>query len=254
VSFGINSVTQELFFDLIYGGTSASTSDDAPTNQMISYKVDRSTLDILKVYIGSPRAANVLQLTNGDILTTNIGDINVTTPTTVGSAVFYQKNPAALRSGIIDVLTLKQVNQDSLIPTGLTKPNTIGDPDYIAPHIDTTLCSLTYTLAAPTNIILTATDAPRYSIDFGLNDDVVKNPALASITATIRNATTSTTLGTKVWTIPNTPNPNAFFDSQSLSGITAGNTIVVDLVYKNFSNVAIATYNNIVSVTAVVNS
>jgi hypothetical protein len=253
VIFGINSITGELFVDLIYGGTAIASSDDAPTNQMISYKIDRSTLDIKKTYIGGPRATSVLALTNGDILTINVGDINPSSPTTVGSAVFYQQNPSALPNGIIDVLTLKEVNEDTLVPTGNTKANVSSDPDYIAPHTDTTLCPVSYTLDAPSNIILTAkSTGSRYSIDFGLNDDVVKNPVLASITATIRNTTTSSTLGTKVWSIPNTPNNNAFFDEQSLAGISTGDTIVVDLVYKNSSNTAVATYNSVVSVTAVV--
>lgn len=252
VSFGINSVTNELFMDLTYGGTAISPSDNAPVNQMVSYKVDRNTLDILKTYIGSPRASNILQLTNGDIMTAVPNDLNPSSPTTVGTATFYQENPAALTNGIVDILTLKEVNEDTLVPTGATKPNIISDPDYIAPHEDTTLCPVTYTLDAPDNIILTAHSTDdSYSIDFGLNDDVVKNPNLASIVATIRNATTAATIGSKTWTIPNTPNPNAFFDSQILTGIATGNNIVVDLVYRNASAVAIATYNNIVSFVAV---
>lgn len=252
VSFGINSVTNELFMDLTYGGTAISPSDNAPVNQMVSYKVDRNTLEILKTYIGSPRASNILQLTNGDIMTAVPNDLNPSSPTTIGTATFYQENPAALTNGIIDILTLKEVNEDTLVPTGATKPNIISDPDYIAPHEDTTLCPVTYTLDAPDNIILTAHSTDdSYSIDFGLNDDVVKNPNLASIVATIRNATTVATIGTKTWTIPNTPNPNAFFDTQILTGIATGNNIVVDLVYRNASAVAIATYNNIVSFVAV---
>jgi hypothetical protein len=250
-TFNINGVTNELFIDLTYGGNSASSSDDAPINQMVSYKVDRSTLDILKTYIGTPKASNLVPLTNGDIVTSILGDLNPSAPTTVGQAIFYQKNTSSLKNGTVDVLTLKQVNDNTMVPTGQTKPNSPSDPDYIAPYLDTTLCPVSYTLAAPSNIILTASaTGPRYSIDFGLNDDVVMNPVLASIVATIRNSTTSSTLGTKTWTIPNGTSPNAFFDAQILAGISAGNTIVVDLVYRNASNVAIATYNNAVSVTA----
>ena len=253
VNFNINSVTEELFCDIIYGGISALVSDDAPINQMVSYKINRSTLEIEKTYIGSPRAATLLQLTDGTVITTNVGDINIASPTTVGSAIFYQENPAALTNGIVDVLTLKEVNEDTLVPSGNTKPNTPSDPDYIAPYEDTTLCPVTYTLNAPANIIMTANGTDeRYAIDFGLNDDVIKNPVLATILATIRNATTATTLGTKIWTIPNTPNPNAFFDEQVfVGGINTGDNIVVDLVYRNASTTPIATYNNIISFVAV---
>lgn len=253
VSYGLNSITGELFFDVLYSDTDLTAAGDAPPSELISYKIDRSTLDILKTYIGTPRASNLLSLTNGDILTVQAVTLNPSSPTTAGIATFYQENPSALVNGIIDILTLKEVNEDTLVPSGATKPNVIGDPDYIAPHEDTTLCPVSFTLAPPSNIILSAiSTGSRYAIDFGLNDNVVKNPVLASITATIRNITTSTTLGTKIWTIPNTPNLNAFFDSQALAGISTGNSITVDLVYKNASSTPIATFNNIVTVTAVV--
>src|SRR5690606_35773025 len=44
----INPTTMELYCDLVYGGTSAFTTDDAPLTEMISYKINRSTLDIEK--------------------------------------------------------------------------------------------------------------------------------------------------------------------------------------------------------------
>lgn len=251
VAYGLNSITNDLFLDLFYGDDQIPTTGDAPLNELISYKLDRVTLDIKKTYIGNPRASNLLVLTNGDIVTVIAGSLNPSVPQTSGVLTFYQQNPAALTNGIIDVLTLKEVNEDTLVPTGATKPNIISDPDYIAPHEDTTLCPVSYTLNPPDSIILTADDSDNYyAIDFGLNDDVVKNPVLASIVATIRNTTTSSTLGTKTWTIPNTPNNNAFFDKQTLSGITAGNNITIDLVYRNASSTPIATFNNIVSVTA----
>lgn len=37
-------------------------------------------------------------------------------------------------------VTLQQYNTDTDIPTGLTKPNDIGDPDYIAPALDEVSC------------------------------------------------------------------------------------------------------------------
>lgn len=38
------------------------------------------------------------------------------------------------------ITTLIQINVVTGIPTGLTKPNTVGDPDYIAPAIDNDAC------------------------------------------------------------------------------------------------------------------
>lgn len=38
--------------------------------------------------------------------------------------------------------TLEQYYTDDDTPTGVTKPNTVGDPDYVAPVTDTTTCPL----------------------------------------------------------------------------------------------------------------
>lgn len=38
--------------------------------------------------------------------------------------------------------TLIQINDRTGLPTGVTKPNILTDPDYIAPTIDTQSCPL----------------------------------------------------------------------------------------------------------------
>lgn len=38
--------------------------------------------------------------------------------------------------------TLEQYYLDDNTPTGVTKPNVISDPDYVAPVTDTTTCPL----------------------------------------------------------------------------------------------------------------
>lgn len=37
---------------------------------------------------------------------------------------------------------LEQYNPDTGVPTGLEKPNTIGDPDYVPPITNLTACPL----------------------------------------------------------------------------------------------------------------
>lgn len=37
---------------------------------------------------------------------------------------------------------LKQIDTTTGLPTGLIKPNVIGDPDYVPPTLDYTICPL----------------------------------------------------------------------------------------------------------------
>jgi len=245
----INSVTGELFCDVTYGGTSSSTSDNAPTIEMVSYKINRTTLDIEKVYIGDPKATSLTVLTTGQIVSTTVGAVNPSSPTSVGQAIFSEKNTDSLKNGTLDVLTLKEINSSTGAATGNTKTNLSADPDYIAPYFDSDLCPVDYTLNPPSNVILTAKGA-RYALEFGLNDDVVMNPALAYVKATIKNLSTSSTVTTKTWTIPNIPNRNAFIDNQAVT-ITVGSNISVDLEYLNSSSAPIATFTNIKSFTSI---
>ena len=45
-------------------------------------------------------------------------------------------------TGIKIYANLEQYYIDNNVATGVTKPNTIGDPDYIAPTLDLTFCPL----------------------------------------------------------------------------------------------------------------
>jgi hypothetical protein len=243
----ITSGNNELYFDIVYGGISELESDDAPISEMVTYKINRSSLDIEKIYIGTPRAHQLIKLSDGSLVSTTSGDINPTSPTSNGIANFYITNPNSLKNGIVDILTLKEVNETNNIPTGNTKINSTANADYIAPHTDLNLCTVNYTLNAPSSIITTVTPT-RYDIEFGLNDDVVLNPQLAKIRADFYNG--ATLVATIYWNVPNVPNPNAFFKSGTTS-LTVGDTITVNLQYLNISNTPIATYNNIRSVTVV---
>lgn len=242
VQLDVNALTMEMYADIIYGGVSASISDDAPLSELVSYKIDRSTLNIDKIYIGASKANALVALSNGDVISTVSGDINPTTPTSTGVSTFYKKNTNTLKNGIIDILTLKEVNASNNVPTGNTKPNLTSNSDYIAPHTDTTLCPVNYTLNAPSSVVATVTPT-RYNIEFGLNDDVILNPDLAKITATFVKG--STTVATVTWNVPNTPNRNAFFKSGITSGLSVGDAVTINLQYLNVSNTPIATYNAI---------
>jgi len=51
-------------------------------------------------------------------------------------------NNADTNTGYVHVETLEQYNVATGQPTGVTKPNSISDPDYIADYPDTTMCAI----------------------------------------------------------------------------------------------------------------
>lgn len=247
----INLVTNELFMDVVYGGLSASGVDDASQGTKVSYRVDRSTLAINKIYIGLTKSTNLLELPNGTFNTTTRGNNNLDTPTYLGVSTFYIPNPSPLRNGHVDILTLKEETSVGN-PTGVTKANTVGDPNYIAPSINLTLCPVTYALTPPSSIVATANSGEsRYYVEFGLDDNVVLNPSLASIQVSVKDETTSTILATKTWTLPHVVGNNAFSDNGSAVGMTTGDTISISLVYLDSSATPLATFTSITSLSAV---
>lgn len=247
VGMAINKQTNELFFDCYYGDNgSAYTPDgtaDALPSKMISYKIDRDTLEIKKVYIGQVKGTNLTVLPSGKFLTFQLGGNTPTAPESTGSYFLYTSNPDTLKTGVVRVTTLKQINVNNGTATGVTKPNTVGDPDYIADYVDNTACPITYTTAAPVGAVLTA-KTTKITLEFGLDADVVKNPAIAKIRVTFKNG--GTQVGLVEWTLPNTPNENAFiYSAAPTTAISVGNTIVANLEYVDSSNIVLDVHNSI---------
>lgn len=245
--------TGDLFFNIQYGDLSEVNNNngvaDALLTDLITYKINRSTLEIEKIYIGEPRNDFFkTTTTNQYIGIQGVGapPSEIATPSETGSVLFYIPNPSPLFTGMRTVLTLEEYNVDTNVATGSTKPNTIGDPDYIAPALDLTLCPVNYTLDAPSRIIATV-KAASYVFEFGLNADVYSNPVLDHIDVVVRNTTSVTTIATTTFTLPNTPNIAAFFRDHTIGTGSAGNNFAIDVIYYNSSNVAIATYNNILT-------
>lgn len=78
------------------------------------------------------------------------------------------------------VLTLKEQYVATGIATGNTKPNTIGDPDYIAPSTDLAACPVVNALTCPV-LIASGTDAGKIEYEFSLPTSVADNPNVAKI-------------------------------------------------------------------------
>lgn len=239
---GINSTTQELFLDISYANTTAGS----PADHTVSYKIDRVTLDIKKIYIDQIKGQTLLAIPGNKYLTSTAGSPNPNAPTTNGTFTLYTVNPSALNTGEVHVLTLKEINLNNQVPTGNTKPNTVGDPNYIADFQDNVACPITYTEDCPSAVTVTVRTTTA-TIEFGLDVNVTKNPVIKSIRATLVHS--STPILTATWNLPNTPNENAFFITQAVSGISTGNTIVCNIEYLDSSNAVIKTCAAVATVT-----
>lgn len=229
---GINVTTQELFIDISYKDATAS----GPVDHSVSYKIDRVTLDIKKIYIDQVKGQSLLAIPGNKYLTSTAGNPNPNSPTSDGTFVLYGVNPSALNTGEVHVLTLKEVNLNNNVPTGNTKPNTFGEADYIADYQDNVQCPITYTTDCPADVTVTVTTT-NATIEFGLDVNVTKNPALASIRA--RLVFGATQILQVVWNLPNTPNENAFFINAAVSGISSGNSIVCNIDYLDSANAVV---------------
>jgi hypothetical protein len=104
------------------------------------------------------------------------------------------------------VLTLKQVISGSNIPTGLTKPDLIGDPNYIAPYTNLTNCPITYNTSCP--LVAGTSGSGVIEFEFSLPNSVVNNPGITKVTVTAVTGSTVDPVSAS-FTLPNTP-PNYF--------------------------------------------
>ena len=144
-------------------------------------------------------------------------------------------------TGIKTVLTLKEINASTGLPTGLTKPNVPGDTDYIAPTTDLTACPVSYNAACP--VILATGQVGQIEFEFSLANAVVNNPALKKVNVI---ATAGATVRNIVFTFPNTP-PNYF---HGIFGFLPGaTTFTLSSQYLDASDNVVTTCPNLATVT-----
>jgi hypothetical protein len=121
-------------------------------------------------------------------------------------------------TGIENVITLKQVIPPCppCVPTGQTKPNVIGDPDYIAPYQNLTNCPVVYNLDCPTYVAATG-GTGAVQTEFTVFNSVVNNPAVSKVKVSVMDGVTEIVSNT--FTLPHST-INYFVSSWT--GLTAG--------------------------------
>ncbi len=113
-----------------------------------------------------------------------------------------------------------------------TKPNLVGDPNYIAPGVDTTKCPISYTTNCPA-LVATPTSS-SIIFEFSLQNDVVLNPTLAK--AKIKAMLGGVEQSSIIFDFPNST-PNYFIGI--LGSLSTSSIYDVELDYLNASDLVI---------------
>ena len=236
--FLTNPVTNDLYLS---GNYLNSASDN---NQIkATYKLSRTDYSYNYVY-NTAFSALTLRTSTNEVWGVFTGNVYSQTGTLWNTDGLIIKNIIGGNGTTDDntsvkiVLTLKQINEITGIPTGLTKLNQTGDPDYIAPYIDLTACAITYNTACP---VLAATAfVTSINFEFSLDNPVINNPNIKTVRVNAKIGTT--TITTKVFSLPNTT-PNYF--NGTLSGLTSATSYVLSIDYLDASNNIYASCNNL---------
>lgn len=144
------------------------------------------------------------------------------------------------------VLTLKQVYEPCppCNPTGLTKPNTIGQADYIAPYINLTNCAVTADTTCP--YFLASGLAGQVQYEFSVLPSVLANTSIAAIKIQLGNADGSIIQQETTFPFPMTPSTT--WKQATFTSVTAG-VHQMNAVYLNSSDGVVATCLNLQMVT-----
>jgi len=138
-------------------------------------------------------------------------------------------------TGIEIPLTLKEViaPYPPGTPTGNTKPNSVGDPDYIAPFLNTTNCPITYLDTCPVFILTGKSTEILY--EFSLENSVVNNPNIKKIKVALNLVSQ---VDSDLYVLPNIT-PNYF--SGSFTGLTSGTAYNIVVTYLDSSDTVVKT-------------
>jgi hypothetical protein len=137
------------------------------------------------------------------------------------------------------VTTLKEIiapgNPGAGNATGQTKPNVVGDPDYIAPSTDLSACPVAAGTACP--VVYAKGGGQRVDFEFNLASSVLNNPAIAKV----RVVTNRFGAGMQDETIYDLPH-SAYF-AGAFTGLAAG-TYSIDIYYLNSSDAEVSSCLN----------
>lgn len=156
---------------------------------------------------------------------------------TDGSITILSQSAGSDNTGIEIVNTLQEVDHNNGdLPTGNTKPNIIGDPDYIPPTENLTACPLAATLTCPTDLVTTFTSGTLY-YEFALLSSVIKNPAIAKIEVYAYNTGTASVEGSPV--VYTGPFPDNFFDGSFAA--LAGSNYTIQVRFLDGADIVLQT-------------
>lgn len=108
------------------------------------------------------------------------------------------------------VLTLKQVDQATGAPSGMTKPNAQDDPDYIAPYKDTKDCPIVADTTCP--VLLTTGKTASIELELNVTNGVLSNSNIRKIKVKIMDGGGTVEQVSKVYNLPFSPSTNYKYD------------------------------------------
>lgn len=213
-----------------------SSSDGAPVYRL--YTLNRTTYDFTNMYEGfsSTDLSGIAPL--GWFVGTTAGGVNFAGSPgydTDGSLTVFSNSVGGDNTGNVLVLTLQEVTDPGGVPTGNTKSNSIGDPDYIAPFMDTDTCPVTVGLDCPTDAVSTFAGSNLY-YEFTIPNTVKTNPAVDNIAVYAYDTNLSARDGSPQ--IIADPTLTNYYDG-IFAGL-AGVSYTIEVVYRNASNTELA--------------
>lgn len=216
-NWGLNPVTNELYCGVRFVNNAFDSSPVIRT-----YKVDRVTHAFLDMYEDVLIENNTLITGTDKAIGLSAGlnfwSVPNTGYNTDGIINFFDMSSGTDNTGMKIVTTLQEVDANNGdAPTGNTKPNDLGDPDYITPYEDLTDCPLVTSIACPINAVITFTNSlDTVEYEFSLPNSVINNPAIDKIEVQGYNTVTLAVEGaTQTF---NAPFTNYF--SGTLTGLT----------------------------------
>lgn len=216
---------------------SNSTSDSSPVTR--TYSEDRTTFNYMNMY--ETQYYTGLSLIDGtsSVMGANPNKVFWVPPNTGydtdGTVTILSNSAGSDNTGNLITLTLQEVNEITLTPTGDTKPNIPSDPDYIAPVEDTITCPITTDLACPTDGVRTFSSGTVY-YEFAIPSTVRFNPSVDNIAIYAYNTVTSNRVGSP--TVISDPTLTNFYSGSFTSLGVQNHT--VEVVYRSNINAELA--------------
>lgn len=232
-------VTMELYI-------SGNWTNDANTDVLpiqITYKLNPTTFTPDTVYPAIQFGENLARKTGTDILVGTAGGIPVypTNPpgaATDGEINIFSKSGVGNNTGTKIVLTLQEINTITEAPTGNTKPNVIGDPDYISPYEDLVNCPVAYTMICPETIYTIVANIAEY--EFSPVASTYNNPAINNFLLAQIDTVTSAQLASYI--VAKSPYQHGYITK------IGSNANRIDLLFKDASNSTLFTCSNIFTI------